>query len=249
MSPPCLASFHVDRSLPFSQAVAQRIADSQVCHLLGEQLREQLAFFDQRSWREFAGSWNNLCLDAPRQDKGRYRLQRVTEWEVVSGRREPRCPVYRPHEVTPPVRVLGSGARPGEPFEEHVVNNAFFSGLMKWALGVFDQLEGVRDWKVQVFQKRTVASPKWVAPPLEDAGREGVTYLLAMLIKRTNARGGETTFYDRTGAELGRLMMLHPMDCLLAHDEHVLHGVTPLLAESQKENACSDVMIARFTLR
>lgn len=247
MPPP---NFHVDSALPFAQGVATRLSDSRVCHLLGEQLREQLAFFDQRSWREFAGSWNNLCLDALKQDKGRYRLRRCLEWEVHSGLREPRRPAYRPQTLLPPYRPPGSAPeRPGEPVEEHVVSNAFFTGLMRWALGVFEQLEGQRNWRVQVFQKRTVATPRWVAPPSRDAGRQGVTYLLAMLIKRTNARGGETTFYDRTGAELGRMMMLHPMDCLLAHDEQVLHGVTPLLADSQKENACSDVMIARFTRR
>lgn len=243
-----VVSLRGEEARPLSQSVARALAEHRVCYLLGEQLREQLAFFDQRSWREFAGSWNNLCLDGAGQDRGKYRLRRAHAWEAASGGSAPRPPV-RARAVEPlPFGVPGDDVPPSEPFEGHVVRNAFFTGLMEWALRVFTQLEGESHWKVEALQHRTVATPRAVAPALPPgARREGTTYLLMMLIKRTNVLGGETALYDKTGVELGRLTMLHPMDCVLTNDEQVLHGLTPILADRPGENACNDLMVARFT--
>ena len=39
------------------------------------------------------------------------------------------------------------------------------------------------------------------------------------------------------------------MDCVLANDEQVMHGVTPILAASEGEMAYRDMLIAMFTKR
>lgn len=243
--------FRGDEAMPFAEAVTNQLARHHLCYLRGDQLSEQLACFEPESWREFAGSWNNLRLDTFMKDNGKYRLRRFSEWESFAGepglRRLPHRPYAQPLYINP---LNGGIDRTFEPFEEHVVRNAFFNGLMAWCLQIFNKLEDPSDWEVQVFQNRIVASPQAVGLPTpEGAHRDGVSYILMMLIDRVNVLGGETTMYDKDRNELGKLTMLRPMDCVLANDEQVLHGVSPILAAGQGEEAYRDMLIAMFSKR
>ncbi len=243
--------FHGDETMPFAEAVARQLARNHLCYLLGEPLRARLAHFEQKSWLEFADSWNNLRMDTFMQDKGKYRLRRFSEWERASGEQELRRLPHRPYTQPLYINPLNGGIdRTFEPFEEHVMRNAFFNGLMKWCLQIFDKLEQASGWEVQVFQNRIVASPHAAGLPTpEGTHRDGVSYILMMLIDRVNVVGGETTMYDKDKKELGKLTMLRPMDCVLANDEQVMHGVTPLLSGGRGEKAYRDMLIAMFTKR
>jgi hypothetical protein len=237
--------------LPLADSVAKELIRFHQHYLPGAQLREQLPFFSEKSWREFADSWNNLHLDAFMKDKGKYRLRRFSEWEYTPEEQALRPLPARPYTQPLYINPLNGGiSRTYEPFEAHVVKNEFFNGLMRWCLGVFNSLEGASGWEVQVFQNRIIASSSTAGLPTpEGVHRDGVSYILMMLIDRVNVTGGETTLYDREKKEVGKLTMRHPMDCVLANDEQTLHGVTPILADGEGGNAYRDMLIAMFTKR
>jgi hypothetical protein len=57
--------------------------------------------------------------------------------------------------------------------------------------------------------------------------RDGVDYVLVLLINRRNIRSGTTTVHDLDKRPLGSFTLTDPLDAALVDDARCYHGVTP----------------------
>ena len=61
--------------------------------------------------------------------------------------------------------------------------------------------------------------------------RDGVDYVLVLLIGRRNIASGTTTIHDLDKRTLGSFTLTEPFDAALVDDKRVYHGVTPVDAD------------------
>ena len=86
-------------------------------------------------------------------------------------------------------------------------------------------------WHVEVHQFRIEArSGEQGRPTPEGLHRDGVDYVLVLLIDRQNIASGMTTIHAPDGRELGHFTLTEPFDAALVDDTRVSHGVTPVEA-------------------
>ena len=76
--------------------------------------------------------------------------------------------------------------------------------------------------------------------------RDGVDYVLVLLICRENIASGTTTIHGPDGRSLGSFTLTEPFDAVLVDDHRVYHGVTPVTPLDPALPACRDVLVVTF---
>ena len=66
-------------------------------------------------------------------------------------------------------------------------------------------------------------------PTPEGMHRDGVDWVLVLMVRRENVASGETTIYDLVKRPLGSFTLTAPLDSALVDDSRVYHGVTPVV--------------------
>ncbi len=105
-----------------------------------------------------------------------------------------------------------------------------FTAILRTCQRVFDTLTpGVPAWEVEVHQFRIEAQPGQAGQPTpEGMHRDGVDWVLVLLVRRENIASGETTIHDLERGMLGSFTLARPMDAAWVDDGRVYHGVTPV---------------------
>jgi hypothetical protein len=102
-------------------------------------------------------------------------------------------------------------------------------------------------WHVEVHQFRIEASIDTAGEPTpEGSHRDGVDFVLVLLIDRHNIASGTTTIHRPDGKPLGDFTLTHPFDAALIHDPRVFHGVTAVTPLDPLEPAHRDVLVVTF---
>jgi hypothetical protein len=73
--------------------------------------------------------------------------------------------------------------------------------------------------------------------------RDGVDWVLVMLIRRENIASGTTTIHDLNGHPLGSFTLRHPLESAVLNDARVFHGVTPVEPADPDRPAFRDVLV------
>jgi hypothetical protein len=76
--------------------------------------------------------------------------------------------------------------------------------------------------------------------------RDGVDYVLVLLIHRHNIASGTTTIHDLDHRQLGSFTLTRPFDAALVDDARVYHGVTPIEPLNPTSPAYRDVLVVTF---
>ncbi len=76
--------------------------------------------------------------------------------------------------------------------------------------------------------------------------RDGVDYVLVLLINRRNIASGTTTVHDLDKRALGSFTLTDPLDAALVDDARCYHGVTPVEPENPAQPAYRDVLVVTF---
>jgi hypothetical protein len=199
-------------------------------------------------WDEFAHSWNRLELDTYMADGGRYRRRRHATFSApASGTivRKPHAPHYQSLDYNP---IHGGIERWFEPVEDPIASGASCTTILEFCRSTFSRLApGVENWHVEVHQFRIEAGPAEVGRPTpEGLHRDGVDYVLVLLINRQNIARGVTTIHASQGEMLGQFTLTHPFDSALVDDNRVAHGVTPVEALDPNQPAYRDVLVVTF---
>jgi hypothetical protein len=119
--------------------------------------------------------------------------------------------------------------------------------ILTFSRGLFEALAGARDWLVEVHQFRIEArADERGQPTPEGVHRDGVDYVLVLLVDRQNIVSGTTTVHRLSGDELGAFTLAAPLDAALLDDARVAHGVTAIDPLDAGRPAWRDVLVVTW---
>jgi hypothetical protein len=165
-------------------------------------------------WDTFAASWSDLELDTHMADGGRYRRRRHAVFASGPGvelRREPHQPHFQALDYNP---LNGGVARWFAPVTDAAADSHAMRTILEFSRGLFTRLApDVRGWKIEVHQFRIEARGGAAGRPTpEGLHRDGVDYVLVLLVDRSNIASGTTSIHAPDGRELGRFTLTEPLD-------------------------------------
>ena len=204
-----------------------------------------------RDWGSSAASWDDLGIDTYMADGGRYRRRRFAAFRASSVGivRKPHQPHYQSRDYN---ELNGGLERWFEPVTETVACHPALTAILRTSQGLFDRMTptAVRPtaWHIELHQFRIEARPGEVGQPTpEGMHRDGVDWVLVLMVRRENIASGETTIYDLVKRPLGSFTLTAPLDSALVDDSRVYHGVTAVTAIDPRLPAYRDVLVV--TLR
>ncbi len=215
------------------------------------QMRAALEADGLVEFESFAKSWDDLGVDTYMADGGRYRRRRFAAFAASPGE-PPRRKPHQPHYQSRDYNALNGGiARWFEPMTEASASHPALAAILATCHRLFDALTpaGRRPnvWHVELHQFRIETAGGVAGQPTpEGLHRDGVDWVLVLLIRRENVASGQTTIHDAARRELGSFTLTAPLDAALVDDQRVYHGVTPVLPIDPDKPAFRDVLVVTF---
>jgi hypothetical protein len=199
-------------------------------------------------WPAFAASWNDLAADTYLAEHGRHRRRRHATYSAAADgdiRREPHQPHYQSLQYNP---LQGDIKRWFEPLLPAVADGASLRRILAFCHATFAPLAPATPrWHIEVHQFRIEARAGEPGEPTpEGVHRDGVDYVLVLLIDRENIESGTTTVHAHDGVQLGSFTLTHPLDAALVDDARVRHGVTAVTPLDPALPAHRDVLVVTF---
>jgi hypothetical protein len=214
------------------------------------QFRQWLGEVEWCTWPAFAASWNDLGMDTYMADGGRYRRRRFEAYAVSAHaiQRKPRQPHYQSRDYN---AVNGGIERWFQPFAEHIAQHPLLFAILRNCEQLFTALTPANarpdQWHVECHQFRIEARADLLAQPTpEGLHRDGVDWVLVLLIARQNIAEGVTTIYNEQQQLLGFFTLTEPCDAAFVDDARVYHGVTPVRPLDPVLPAYRDVLVITF---
>ncbi len=219
-------------------------------HVHAADMRAALLADGLADWDGFAESWNDLGVDTYMADGGTYRRRRHAALSISAAgiKRKPHQPHYQSRDYN---ALNGGLARWFEPVRDDIVTHPALLAILRTGFAIFD---GATDpatrppsWHVELHQFRIEArTGEQGKPTPEGLHRDGVDWVIVMLVRRENVASGETSIHDLHRHKLGSFTLTTPMECALVDDGRVFHGVTPIAPLAPGEPAYRDVLVATF---
>ena len=203
-------------------------------------------------WDGFASSWDRLGLDTYMADGGRYRKRRHAAFSATPGKPGLRRKPHQPHYQSRDHNALNGGiARWFEPVEDAVADHPALRAILAGCTQVFDGLTDPAtrpaSWHVELHQFRIEARAGEAGRPTpEGLHRDGVDWVLVLLVRRENIASGETTIHDLARRPLGSFTLEQPLDAAWVDDGRVYHGVTPVEPVEAGRPAYRDVLVVTY---
>ena len=199
-------------------------------------------------WPAFAASWDDLAIDCYLADQGRYRRRRHAVFQIGKDGAITRQ-AHQPHYQSRDYNHLHGGIeRWFEPILPHIGAGASMTGILHFCAGLFGTVApGTCAWHVETHQFRIEARlGEEGLPTPEGVHRDGVDFVLVLLIMRQNIASGTTTIHSADGELLGSFTLAKTFDAALVEDARVLHGVTPVQPLIPADPAYRDVLVVTF---
>jgi hypothetical protein len=199
-------------------------------------------------WGAFADSWNDLGLDTFMADGGRYRRRRFAAFSALPDQidRKP----HQPHWQSRDYNTLNGGVqRWFEPVTDTIAAHPVTRAVIKAGLDLFHPLSpaSTEPWHVELHQFRIEARAGEAGMPTpEGAHRDGVDWVIVMLVDRRNVDSGVTDIFAPNGSSLGSFTLTAPGDAVCLDDHRVLHGVTPIRPLDPATAAVRDVLVVTY---
>jgi hypothetical protein len=237
-------------SLTNSNTIAERIRQAGFARVSAAQLRALLPPAALHEWPSFAASWNDLGVDTYMADGGRYRRRRFSVFSA-SGHGLVRKP-NQPHYQSRDYNALNGGIeRWFQPFLDSTAEHAMLRSILDLCFATFQSLTPLASrpasWHVECHQFRIEARVGEEGQPTpEGLHRDGVDWVLVMLVARENIAEGVTSIHDTTRALVGRFTLIEPLDSAFVDDSRVFHGVTPVVPLDPARPAYRDVLVVTF---
>jgi hypothetical protein len=198
-------------------------------------------------WVDFAASWDDLGLDTYMADGGRYRKRRHAAFGAAAGEPIHRRP-HQPHYQSRDYNALNGGiARWFDPVLSETAAGPSMTTILATCRTLFERLAPTRDWHIEAHQFRIEArSGVQGRPTPEGMHRDGVDYVLVLLIGRRNIQSGVTSIHDPDGRDLGSFTLTEPFDAAWVDDHRRMHGVTPVEPIDPGQPGFRDVLVVTF---
>ena len=233
-----------------SDIVGQLAADDFVSIESGQamELLSDIAASPVGSDPVFLDSWNRLEHDQYMADGGRYRKRRHATYAIDSAGQRAQLMPYQPHYQTFDYNPLNGGvARYFAPILDDLHQSITLAALLEFGNIVFSQITGNPHWHIELHQFRIEARDgKMGKPTPEGVHRDGVDFVIVVMIKRVNIDSGATTIYDLDNQLIGEFTLLDSFDMVLVNDRKLYHGVTPIRQLDADSEAFRDVLVITF---
>ncbi|HTV44945.1 MAG TPA: 2OG-Fe dioxygenase family protein [Stellaceae bacterium] len=214
------------------------------------EMKTLLGADELRDWDAFAASWNDLGVDTYMADGGRYRRRRFAALRASPAGivRKPHQPHYQSQDYNP---LNGGIERWFEPVTQAIAGHPVLLAILRLSHRLFAGLTPPATrpeaWHVELHQFRIEAHPGRAGRPTpEGMHRDGVDWVLVLMVRRENIASGETTIYDLTRHPLGSFTLTEPLDSALVDDSRVFHGVTAVEPLDPRLPAYRDVLVVTF---
>lgn len=217
----------------------------------GEAMRPFLEGFGFADWPRFAESWNRLGLDRYMADGGRYRKRRYATYALSEARIERKR--HQPHYQSRDYNLLNGGIeRWFGPVEDAIATHPAMIAILRaahlLALRMTPAPTQPDSWHAEVHQFRIEAQAGHTGQPTpEGMHRDGVDWVLVLMVNRENVASGVTSIHNDQRHEIGTFTLEKPLDTALVDDHRVYHGVTPVEPIDPARPAYRDVLVV--TLR
>jgi hypothetical protein len=202
-------------------------------------------------WDAFAQSWNDLAVDEYMADHGRYRRRRHAVFTANATGAITQAP-HQPHFQSLAYNPLhGDIERWFEPFQSTTALSVSLHTILAWCHTLFASLSPrVNAWHIECHQFRIEATSESAGKPTpEGVHRDGVDWVLVLMIARHNIASGTTTIHDAQRTLVGSFTLAQPFDAALVDDTRIFHGVTPVTPLDPAEPAHRDVLVVTFKAR
>ena len=218
-----------------------------VDHAATRTLLERFGGLDD--WDGFVASWNGLGVDTYLAATGRQRRRRHCVFSASPGqpvKPESHQPHYQSVDYN---RLQGGIERWFEPVLPHIIAHPCLSTILDFSRAVFEHIEPTPppSWKIEVHQFRIEADARNPGQPTpEGMHRDGVDYVLVLLMDRENVASGTTTIHADDGRELGSFTLTRSLDAALVADARVYHGVTAVTPLDPGLASHRDVLVVTY---
>jgi len=199
----------------------------------------------------YLDSWNRLEQDQYMADGGHYRKRRHATYAIDGAGQHARLMPYQPHYQTVDYNQLNGGvARYFAPILDDLHQSLSLAALLEFGNSVFSQITGNGHWHIELHQFRIEARDGRMGKPTpEGVHRDGVDFVIVVMIKRVNIDSGATTIYDLENQLVGEFTLRESFDMVLVNDRKLYHGVTPITQLDADTEAFRDVLVITFKLK
>lgn len=246
MSPSALLTEPLESAL--FDGFGRNLRSQRFLGLTGNALRSILAITPD-DVQAFATHWPRLTRDRHMRDGGTYRYRRYGAIDAPAQSMRtlrPHGPYQQPQRIN---KLNGGMPRWFDPLESSFVSHPVFNHLLDWLTRLFDQCEcNPQHWQIRVHPYRIKACAQQEGRPTpEGLHRDGVDYIVSMMIARSNVAGGVTSITDNNGRLLLQRTLLQPLDILIGMDALTMHAVTPVTPLDPSMPAWRDVLVLGFS--
>ncbi len=216
----------------------------------GAAMRHLLEAAGGTDWDGYRRSWDDLGPDRFMADGGTYRKRRFACFAVTESGLAPKPP--QPHFQTRGHNPLNGGvARVFEPVRDEIAFHPMNRAVMAVCVHAFALATPPEHrpaaWHGEMHQFRIEARPGETGQPTpEGLHRDGVDWVLVMMVGRHNVAGGVSTIADTERHPITNATLTEPLDASLVDDRRVFHGVSPVNAIDPSRAAHRDVLVVTF---
>ena len=180
-------------------------------------------------WQNVTKSWARLPPDAHLKDGGQYRKRRHACFVQDLAKDTLTQTPHRAHWQPTDYNALHGGfERWFDPIEDQVAQSTAWTQLLSAFGQLFAEVQAVPQWFVEAHQFRIDTASGVGRPTPEGAHRDGVNFVVVLLVARQGVKGGETRVFDANGPQGVRFLMQTPLTTLLLDDSRVIHETTPI---------------------
>ena len=196
----------------------------------------------------FIDSWNTLEEDQYMADGGRYRKRRHAVFEANQQSPKPRLMPYQPHYQAQNYNQLNGGVeRYFAPILSDLIESPTLKALIDFGNQLFSRITGTSQWHIELHQFRIEARDGQKGNPTpEGVHRDGVDFVIVVMINRVNIESGATTIYNLDNELVGEFTLLETFDMAIVDDQKVYHGVTPITQQDITQEAYRDVLVITY---
>jgi hypothetical protein len=233
---------------PDTAALHAQLQRDGFAFLTADVMRHLLQAGALTDWTAFVDSWNDLAPDTYLAARGRHRRRRHATFAADAQGEVQRQP-HRPHYQSLNYNALqGDIQRWFEPVSPTMGDGSSLRCILDFCRRSFSALApSTRHWHIEVHQFRIEALPGEPGEPTpEGVHRDGVDYVLVLLIDRENIESGTTTIHAHDGHLLGSFTLTHAFDAALVDDARVFHGVTAVTPLDPGRPVHRDVLVVTF---
>ena len=176
-----------------------------------------------------AATWDDLPADAHLRDGGRYRSRRHGSFVVDPARAEVTQAPHRAHFQPIDYNALHGGIeRWFSPIAPAVAESPIFRRLLTLLGEALARASGASRWFVEAHQFRVDTEGGIGRPTPEGAHRDGVDFVVVVVLARHHIKGGETRVFEADGPNGVRFTLDEPWSALVLDDHRVIHESTPI---------------------